>query len=297
MLKNNIHTAEYQCNQNFNDEEILEAAKLDLNQVILKISKVTDISTFDLQRLFDIFNKFKFVILECEAIPNIQDNLLALEKYFGSIKRHQRSIANGISSIENTGSSQRPIIYLANTNQTHLIHTDGAFEIESPKIVAMQCEKSSKNGGLSQIVYAESVYEYLKENYTQELQKLFTYPLNITRGNLTATRSIFIEKKGKITMTYRADSIISVTIPPQIENAYEIIRKYVNDTRNQFIFKLKENQIILFDNTSILHGRTSFPDHEKRKLNRLWFDGISEYSHYLQLGFSPKSKCIITRQN
>jgi alpha-ketoglutarate-dependent taurine dioxygenase len=161
----------------------------------------------------------------------------------------------------------------------------------------MQCEIPSKNGGFSQIVYGESVYEYLTENHPQELQKLFTHPVTITRDGETATRAVFVEKKGRITITFRSDSVVSTAIPPQIEKAYNIIKNYINTPNNQAIFKLKANQILLWDNTAILHGRTPFPNNELRKLNRLWFDGISEYSHHLQFGFIPKSKLLVCGQN
>jgi alpha-ketoglutarate-dependent taurine dioxygenase len=111
-------------------------------------------------------------------------------------------------------------------------------------------------------------------------------------GKKTDTRTIFIEKQGRISITFKADSVVSTTIPPEIKKGFNIIKKYVNDPNNQFIFKLKANQILLTENTSVLHGRTSFPDNEVRKLNRLWFDGMSEYTHHLQFGFIPKSKLL-----
>ncbi|BAY49800.1 hypothetical protein SAMD00079811_74290 [Scytonema sp. HK-05] len=277
---------------NLDDKKITEASKIDLSQVTLKITKLADISQSDKKSLFELFNKFKLVILECEPLPNPQDNLLALKKFFGSVKRHKRSDENGIVLVENLGNSPLATTYLATTNQAHLMHTDGPYEMEPPKIVAMQCEIPSKDGGLSQIVYSESVYEYLMENYLQELHRLFTYPLTITRGDQTATRTVFVEKEGRISMTFRADSIISIAIPLQLEKVFRIIKNYVNDPNNQFIFELKANQIVILDNTSVLHGRTSFPDNEVRKLNRLWFDGISEYAHHLEFGFIPKFKFL-----
>lgn len=297
MLRNNIQTAQDNFGRNLHNEEILEAAKLDINQLTLKVSKIAEISNSDLQRLFEIFNKFKFVILECEPIPNLQENLLALKKYFGSIKKHKLSAPNGVSTIENLRDSSLAKTYVATSNITHFMHTDGSFEMEPPKIVAMQCEVPSKTGGLSQIIYAETVYEYLRANHPEELQNLFNYPLTITRGEQTGKRAVFTEQKDRITMCFRADSIISVTIPPQIERAYNLIKNYVNDAKNQLIFQLKPHQIILLENTSILHGRTSFPENEFRKLNRLHFNGISEYSHHLQLGFIPKSKQLSSGQN
>ncbi len=277
---------------NLDVKEVIEASKNYVSQLTLKISKVSEMSKPEQQRLFEIFNKFKFVILECEPLPNPQDNLLALSIFFGSIKKHQRSDKNGITLIENLGDSPLARTYLATTNQAHLMHTDGPFEIEPPKIVAMQCEIPSTIGGISQIVYGESVYEYLKENHLQELQRLFTHSLTITRGDQTATRAIFVEREGKIRIAFRSDSFISISIPISIKKAFDIIHEYVNNISNQLMLKLKPHQIIILENTSILHGRTSFPDNEVRKLNRLWFDGISEYSHHLQFGFIPKSKLL-----
>ncbi|PMB39196.1 taurine catabolism dioxygenase TauD, partial [Fischerella thermalis CCMEE 5319] len=83
----------------------------------------------------------------------------------------------------------------------------------------------------------------------------------------------------------------------QVERAYNLIKNYVNDTNNQLIFQLQPHQIIILDNASVLHGRTSFPENEFRKLNRLHFNGVSEYSHYFQLGFIPKSKPLSSESN
>jgi alpha-ketoglutarate-dependent taurine dioxygenase len=223
-------------------------------------------------------------------LTNPHENLLALKKFFGSVKRHQRSDENGVVPVENLGQPLATTGRISATNQNHPLHTDGSADMEPPKIVALQCETPSKSGGFSQLVYAASVYEYLTENYLQELQNLFTNPVSITKGFKTASRALFLEKEGRISMTFQANSIVSLEMPPQIEKVFNIIKKYVNDPKNQFIFPLKANQILLLNNTCILHGRTAFPDNEVRKLNRLWFDGISEYSQYLQFGFIPKSK-------
>jgi alpha-ketoglutarate-dependent taurine dioxygenase len=269
-------------------EKPIQVVKTDCDWVTLKIHEVANMSETETQRLFEIFNKFKFVILECDPIPNPRANLLALTKFFGSIKRHKRSDTDGIVSVENFGNTLATTDQISATNKQHPLHTDGSFDVDPPKVVAMQCEIPAKTGGFSQIVYGESIYEYLKKNHLKELQNLFTNPITISRSGETATRAIFVNKKDRIFMTFRLDSIISITIPEQIKKALNIIKDYVNNPSHQYIFKLKSHQILLIDNTSLLHGRTSFPNHEIRKLNRLWFDGISEYSKYLQFGFISK---------
>lgn len=276
------------------NQEILDSSKIDIDKVTLKITKVAEISESEIQKLFEIFNEFRFVILECEPLLELKENLLALTNFFGSIQTYKRSEENGIVSVENLIPKGINNGFMSANNKEHIMHTDGAYEIEPPKIVALQCEIASNNGGLSKIVCAESVYEYLRKNYWQDLDNLFTYPLTITRvGQPTVKRAIFVEKEGRIQMNFRtfvADSAVSLIIPSQIENGYNIIKNYVDDDKNQLRFKLKAHQILILDNTGALHGRTAFPDHEFRKLNKLWFDGKSEYLHYIPTGFIPKSK-------
>ena len=302
MITNNIKILKQDdFGADLDGKAIFEVTKFDVSQVTLKIRKVAEMSELDIQKLFETFNQFKFVILECAPLANTHENLLALKKFFGSVVRHNRSDENGIVAVENLSKQGVAQAFMSANNKELTMHTDGTFEIEPAKIVALQCEVPSQNGGLSKIVYAESVYEYLRENYPQELQSLFTNPLTITRtGQTPVTRAIFVEHEGRISMTFRsalADSAISITIPPKLKNIYNIIKTYVNNPNNQLNFKLKAHQILLLDNASLLHGRTSFPDNEFRKLNRLSFDGISEYPNHLQFGFIPKSKLLVGGQN
>ncbi|BAZ69773.1 MAG: TauD/TfdA family dioxygenase [Pelatocladus maniniholoensis HA4357-MV3] len=292
MLKNSNQIIKIdKLASNLEDEKIIEASKNYIDKLTLKISTVEEINELELQKIFAIFNKYKFVILETEPLPNPQDNLLGLNNFFGSIIRHKRSDENGIVSVENLGSFPSDKAQLLSaTNQMFSMHTDGTYEIEPPKVVAMQCVIPSNHGGFSQIVYAESIYDYLMENHPQELQSLFSNQLTITRGSQKATRAIFVEIEGRISMSFRDDPVVSIIIPPPIEKVFNVIKNYINTSSNQLRFKLKTNQILVIDNTSVLHGRTSFPDNEVRKLNRLCFDGISEYSHHLKFGFIPKSK-------
>ncbi len=296
ILEDNIQTVQ---EDDFKSDLYVQAMlgknndKIDIRQVTLQVSKVAEISESEQHKLFEILNKFKFIIIQYEDSLHPQENFLALSKFFGLVKRHHRSDNNGIVAVENLYKSLDTKTSRSATNRMHPMHTDGSADIDPPKIVALQCEIPSQNGGFSQIVYGEEIYEYLIKNYPEELQNLFTNPVTIKNlGNKTDTRAIFIEKQGRILITFKADSLVSIEIPDKIKNAFQIIKNYVNDPNNQFIFKLKANQILILDNTSVLHGRTSFPDNEVRKLNRLWFDGISEYAHHLQFGFVPKSKLL-----
>ncbi len=262
-----------------------------LNKVTLKVLYTWKMNYNEKQTLFDIFNHFGLVILEhnppCEHHQCIKDNLLYLSNFFGDVKRHKRSDKDGISIIMPQDGYPD---YIATTNEPHLLHTDGTFEQDAPKVVALQCEIPSKEGGLSQIIQAKSIYKYLLRNDPQGLQKCFmTDAFTITRDNQTATKPIFKLAKERFSMEFRSDSSASIQIKPDIKDTFKLIKKYINNPKNKFIFKLDANQILITDNTRILHGRTSFPNYEVRKLNRLWFNGESKYSHLIELGFLAKT--------
>lgn len=52
---------------------------------------------------------------------------------------------------------------------------------------------------------------------------------------------------------------------------FDYIIKYAHSRYNQLRFKLKPGQILLFDNSKILHGRTAFTPDDTRLLYRYWF--------------------------
>lgn len=274
----------FNSNQNLDSTKV--ESQIDLSDFTLKIGKVAEISESERQELFNIFNAFKFVILDCEPLPNAEENLLALTKLFGAVKKHhKKSDDNGILPIVDVGSSTD----LTLNHEEHPIHTDGTFYVEPPKVVALQCEIPARTGGISQIVYGESVYEYFNKYHPEELQSLFTPgSLTITKDNQTSQRAVFTEKEGRISVRFRSDKFVSTEILPQVRNAVSLFQNYINEPNNQIKFKLKANQILLLENTGVLHGRTSFPKNDPRKLNKLWFDGDSESAREIQFGFQAK---------
>jgi hypothetical protein len=59
MITNNIQIVKQdEFGKDLDDKAILEDSKFDVSQVTLKISKVAGMSELDIQKLFEIFNKF-----------------------------------------------------------------------------------------------------------------------------------------------------------------------------------------------------------------------------------------------
>lgn len=266
-------------NKYFNPREF------DINTAKIKIiDKNNDIISVK-NDIFRMINKYGFVILELKVSEDMKRDLLSLSMIFGTVKKHNRSDETGISLI--TPLEGYPE-YLATTNLEHPIHTDGPFEKDPPKIVALQCEIASMTGGLSKILSANAIFEYLVRNEPAGLRALFdSEAFTCARDNQIYTTSIFKVVENRIQMVYRYDQIVRVSIKPEAEDAFKLIIQYVNSTDNQLVFRLQPGQILITDNTVILHGRTSFPEGETRKFNRLWFYGDGDLS--LSFGFTPVS--------
>ena len=119
--------------------------KIDLKNCCIKVTKVSEITAAELVIIFNIFNEYNFIILECETLENPKEKLLSLSRLFGNInKSHNRADAEGITIIKAIPGYEK---YIGTTNKEHLLHTDGLFEKHPPEIFALQCEVAAKNGG------------------------------------------------------------------------------------------------------------------------------------------------------
>jgi hypothetical protein len=172
------------------------------------------------------------------------------------------------------------------------LHTDGAFEADPPKILALQCEIAAKDRGYSRILSGEILYEYLVHKSPESLLALFEADaFSIMRGNKQLSRPIFESINQKIYLAFRFDKSVTTFVKSQAQEAFNLAVDFMKNPLNQLIFKLRENQILVADNTRVLHGRTAFTGH--RKLNRLWLDGSSTYKEEFEVGFSPRSEAGI----
>ena len=144
-------------------------------------------------------------------------------------------------------------------------------------------------GGYSLLVSSKAIYKYLAEQDYNGLKLLFEPNIfSIKRDNQFHRRAIFQLKNSLVEMAFRYnDGKASVSVLPEASRAFNLIIEFVNNPKNQLAFKLEKGQILITDNTSILHGRTGFSINSTRKLNRLNFDGLSQYYSRLLFGFKP----------
>ncbi|MHC0067441.1 TauD/TfdA family dioxygenase [Nostoc sp. UIC 10890] len=260
---------------------------IEIENLIIRVKSVLEMPVSKEAEMANKFNEFGFVILEHEPSATPKNNLLKLSDYFGTIIQHEHSDSQGIVPISPVDSYPEYV----NTTTTDLsLHTDGAFTITPPKVMAMQCQIAAANGGFTKLIDGKLVYEHLKRTNPVGLLTLFNpNAITVKRDNKKATKPIFEEHHAGLIVRFRADNAAHVSVESKSFAAFKSFENFVNNPDNQVIFKLAQNQIIIVDNTRVLHGRTAFCKQEYRLLNRLWFDGQSNIIN-LKFGISIAQK-------
>jgi alpha-ketoglutarate-dependent taurine dioxygenase len=252
-----------------------------ISLVEIKVNHVKDLlNDSALQEKFvHCFNSHGFVIIT----PNeLSDNLVSLQPLFGTLHKHEKMNSEGILVID-------PIMGFSpgqkNTEMDHLPHTDECYLNEASRIMILQCVIQSSIGGESTIVYGSEMFEFCKENFTQdEIELLFRNDcLNVGRtlSNSTqkdcSTISIFnVNERNCLEVKWRSmDSYVN-NVNESVLRVYEKLNSFVCDPSNQLKFKLKPNQILVVDNRGLCHGRIRYPSEERRTLWRTNYmnDGI-----------------------
>lgn len=267
----------------------------DFEEITLRVNRVEQMSGDQRNALVEKLNQYGCVVIHPQQTSAQSQELLSLTQLCGSPIHHDRSQGSGISTItpcpEDTG-------YAALTYNQHLPHTDCSYQPVPPPLVALQCEVPAPRGGLSILVPGEDLHRYLEETDPQGLRLMYEKAaLQIQREQKIYTRSIFSQtSQGWITIAYKVEgreSAFTLKTSKPLEKTRRRVDQFLTDPRNQFQLKLQIGQILLFDNTRVLHGRTAIEPSvgsPARKINRLWFDGQGVLADQLQLGFRSGSE-------
>lgn len=259
-------------------------------QITLEVATPLGANSSQVGDFIECFNGYGCVLLNCSSDYGLRENLLTLHSLLGPALSHRSSDADGVVTITPVEGAT----YTALTTQSFTFHTDGCFMPNPPKAFALQCEVPSSTGGLSLLIQGESVYNYLADQDPEGLDTLFDEDaMSISTVDNEVTQGpVFASYEGLTQIAYRAsDHQVTITPKPTAKRAFQLLQDYVCSSANQFIFKLEANQILVVDNTRLLHNRTPFLEGEqpKRRLYRLWFRGDSSLSDPLQYGFSQSS--------
>lgn len=265
-------------------------SSLSEDRIVIDIPNVLAITDSQKSKIYKVFRRFGFVLIRpSETHHGFEEEILYIGKLFGSIIFHERSNEQGISKIKLEKGKEE---FFGTTNQETGLHTDGTYMEEPPKVVIHQCVNPASKDGKTLLVSCKNIYDEIiedsRKNY--DILKCPNDVYTISRAKQSYTRSVFCDckKSGRIEVAFRAGE--PATIEWSSEKSKKAFNKFEIISHNQsniFSIRLRSYDILVIDNTSVLHGREEFPEGDtNRELNRLFLDGnITEADELLNLGF------------
>jgi gamma-butyrobetaine dioxygenase len=260
---------------------------LDPENLIVEVGRVNDMTQAQTAKMYDIVNRYGVGIVQhAPRQDETVEELVDLGRLFGQTVVHDRADARGLVVVaELSGYGE----FVGASSGPHLMHTGGTFMPwkDVPRIVLLQCEKQSRVGGRSMLSSGAAAFQYFK-HHDPEALKLLMDPqvFSIKRsargvgqfgGTGVTGKAVFDKQQlgnGDIWLTFRFDGEIKLELQPDAAHeAYDKLLNFFNRSENQIDFRLQPNQIMICDNTSVVHARTAFQAGSGRKLNRLQLDG------------------------
>lgn len=268
-------------------DKLWDHSTLNPETLIVKVGRVNDMKQSQIAKLYETVNKYGVAILQHAPRPDqTVEELFDLGRLFGNPVVHDRADARGLVVVaELSGYGE----FVGASSGPHLMHTGGTFMPwkDVPRIVLLQCEKQARVGGQSMLASGAAAFRYLKHHEPEVLRLLMDPQVfSIQRsargvgqfgGTGVSGKAVFDTRQlgnGNIWLTFRFDGEIKLELrPDEAHEAFDKLLNFFNRSENQIDFKLQPNQIMVCDNTSVVHARTAFQAGSGRKLNRLQLDG------------------------
>ena len=161
------------------------------------------------------------------------------------------------------------------------------FHTDSADVVGLLCVREAKEGGKSLLVSAETIYNRMKQECPDLLEKLFDPIATDRRGEIPDGAKPYMEipvlswYEGNLTVFYQRQYIDSaqrfdgaMCLSPEHVEALDMFDALANDPELCFGMQLQPGDMQFVYNHSQLHDRTGFLDwpdpSQRRHLMRLW---------------------------
>ena len=267
---------------NLREDKVTLDSRSKLEALIVQIPSSRHIEEFK-EKIVEKFNEFGALVVEFQENEEPRDQLICFQNIFGTTMTHDRADEDKIAEIAVSENFQG---YLGTSNVAHPFHTDGAYDDIPPKVVALRCEIPAQQGGVTQVVSGKTIYDYLVSQNKEIAESLFAPDaLCVERAGKKSCQPVFRQEGDRVFIRYRSDKTSTLSLNPKVQEAMLLIKKFLEDERNFMAFTLKSRQVLLTDNTRILHARTTFSEKEPRKMHRLFFNGDSSAGADLKFGF------------
>ena len=239
-------------------------------------------------RIVELLNTYGVAVIEFADEESAREQLLCFRELFGNTMGHDRSDSDGIAEVAVIDESSP---YPGISSRAYTFHTDGSYDENPPKIVALRCQIQAREGGITQLASGKRIYEYLLNEDIPALEALYRDDaLLISRAGKSFSGAIFRKySEGRVAMRYRTDEAAHTSENTDVCRGVKLVQDFLSDEKNLVSFKLESRQVLITDNLTVLHARTAFGSNDPRQMHRLWFDGMPQQDSGLRCGFVVNS--------
>lgn len=256
---------------------------LDPSQIRVRVSRLDALTRADWDAIAIPFNRYGAVVLTAAHAAPRRAELLELATHLGPDPSGTRTVLeiDGVREVFDYGEGD------ATTFPPHPLHTDGLAGRPPVMAMALQCEVAEASGGFSVIASAARVYREVAAAAPAALASLFEPDAFSVRHGATAQPSPVFEMVGqRLWMRLKPAHYAEVNVSPAASEGFARLQIALDDPNGHVVIPLQPGEILLADNTAVLHGRTPMPRSGTRRLNRLLFDGHGPVCDRLVFGFS-----------
>ena len=188
--------------------------------------------------------------------------------------------------VQDSGKSMKSGGRYHQTKEGGSYHTDSPQWEKVPDFIGMCCINPAKKGGESKFVSAYSIHNKMLKEHKQFLEMLYQQFHFDKRGEFESKESptvfepIFTYNNNQLKCRYLRDyindgqKIQDKPLSKEQNEALDCLDKIIHDENLVVSYKLRQNEMVFFNNNRVMHGRTSFEDFEgienKRLMIRTW---------------------------
>ncbi|WP_286222773.1 TauD/TfdA family dioxygenase [Marinobacter apostichopi] len=230
-------------------------------------------ATFDWQRVrkessyfrssLDAYLRFGYIILH--GVPTDPERILEVGRHFGYIKETNFGRYFEVYSRPSGNDLAYRSVALGP-------HTDNPYRSPVPGIQLLHCLVNNTSGGLSTLADSLKVLQQLRTEHPEGYELLKDTPVRfrfVDAGTELITQRAMIQTndEGEPTGVHyspRLDALpfLTDTETRQFHQARQRLGELLTDPAYEVRFALQAGELILFDNSRVLHGRTSYDSNE-----------------------------------
>lgn len=254
----------------FNIEQHVNHADY-LNYVCLNKIEELKIDQLDAKNNSEIIQQIHqngFALINLKSINfSIEDLAYWQENILGPLMNNKNPQNLPYCKVEAVNNSP----YFVHSSKSQPLHTDEGYTTNYPKYVSLYCTHQSDMGGDSVLFDFHSFYPELQARFQDILMDLADPGAIIIEGiGGMKSKPLLLFDNGIPGISYCV-TLKSMSCSQNVFSAFDYITNFIHNPHNQIRFKLAEKQLLIIDNTRMLHGRTAFEEGNDRLLYRFWF--------------------------